>query len=143
MMRYCNEPRLTACVVPLALGQMSVDVDMDVPDGVELVVLDVVEVIVLVGVGVVVLDGVGMLVEELLFDQHKEPVYRIFHFLCLETLRVKLFITYLDFLLANQPPIPPPTPPPTMRITITHTSQKLVARRPHILLVPDLPSLAV
>lgn len=68
-MRYCNDPRLSVYVVPLALGQMSVDV-MAVPDDVELVVLDVVEVVVLVGVGLVVLDGVWTLVEELLFNQN-------------------------------------------------------------------------
>lgn len=68
MMRYCNDPRLSVCVVPLALGQMSVDVDMAVLDGVELVVLDVVEVVILVGDGVVVLDGVGMLVADLSFN---------------------------------------------------------------------------
>jgi hypothetical protein len=67
-MRYWNDPRLSVWVVPLALGQISVDVEMAVLDGVELVVLDDAKLVVLVGVGVVVLDGVWLLVEDLLFN---------------------------------------------------------------------------
>lgn len=67
-MRYWNDPRLFVCVVPLALGQISVDVEMAVLDGVELVVLDDAKLVVLVGVEVVVLDGVWLLVDDLLFN---------------------------------------------------------------------------
>lgn len=71
-MRYWRGPRLSVCVVPLALGHISVDMGMAVLDGVELVVLlavlDVAEMAVLAGVGVVVLDGVWLVVEELLFS---------------------------------------------------------------------------
>lgn len=74
--------------MPLALGQMSVDVEMDVLDGIELdVVEDVVaEIAVLVGVGVVMLEDVWMFVEELLNsirtehfllqNTNKEAVYK-------------------------------------------------------------------
>lgn len=59
--------------MPLALGQISVDIEMAVLSSVELVVLDVVEMVVLVGVGVVVLDG-PWLVVELLSNQNKRLV---------------------------------------------------------------------
>jgi hypothetical protein len=127
--------------VPLALGQISVGVEMAVLNSVELVVLDAVEMVVLVGVGVVVLDGPWLVVEDLLSNQNKRLVISHFSVFPIKEFRKKQFITYSDFLLANQPPIPPPTPPPTMRITITHISQKDVARNPHILLVPDFSSL--
>lgn len=53
--------------MPLALGHMSVDVDVDVLEEVEAVVVNVVVemIIMLVGVGLVVLDAVWMLLEEL------------------------------------------------------------------------------